>query len=181
MIHLQRGQWCLALMFMLLYSRIGCCRNCRVAVIWDVMLLMRHHCDVFVLSRYVQHVVYSNVNAHGMVRRPSDGNRPLPPAPGDDSGDHRALNGGYETPLNQHVPYMNTIHIRTTWYYHGLTLIPTWIRNYPSKSVRWNYSLIPQCACVEVWERKSNFTPHFTLHWTCDYLPMLTFNLIDVN
>ena len=52
-------------------------------------------------------------------------------------------------------------------YYSGLTLSPAWINNrIPSKvcdEITYPFPNLNGCI-VEIWERKSNFTPHFIVH-----------------
>ena len=53
------------------------------------------------------------------------------------------------------------------FYYHGITLIPSWISNYIHHKV-WDEITYPfpnfKCATIEVWECISNLIPHFTGH-----------------
>ena len=66
-------------------------------------------------------------------------------------------------PMPRNKP--NIIYLLTgPFYKHGLTSIPVWIRNYKSSKV-WDEITypFPNGETVEVWERLSNFIPHFIM------------------
>ena len=67
------------------------------------------------------------------------------------------------------------------FYYHGLTLIQTWISNYSHYNV-WDEIAYPfpnfNGITVEVWEWINNFTH---ILWACDYLSILGLKLIHIS
>ena len=66
------------------------------------------------------------------------------------------------------VPWIKTYQVFYCQGKHGLDVIPAWISN--QSSVRWNYLL-------KLWNDKLF---HHTLHWACDYLPLLRIRLIQM-